>query len=732
LDEQAILDDLLEGGRVAKKLGSYEERASQLALLSLIIRGFNEGSIVVAEAGTGVGKSFAYLLPAVHFVLAEKRRDVRERVVISTATINLQQQLFDKDIPFVLSALGEKLKAVLVKGRGNYLCLRRLRDALRDAASMQAALFEENERGVLQHIAEWAEKTKTGSKTELPFSGLYTVWPRVCSESDSCMGKKCPERTRCFVQILRREAAQADMLVVNHHLLFADIAARADGNLNEGNFVLPPYSRVIIDEAHNIESAATSFFTAQFSSRGLLRTIGQLYRKRMNIERGLLIRAADLLNILDTARFDTAATKVREAVEDVSSAAIELSGGESAFRITAEKWVIVRARLVPPFVTLKNALNDFAKTAGDIAQRLGMPEETEDTEMKETDIEDMEADVLVDERTSLAWEISSQLRRVHEVEDICGAYITWEEQAGGGDFGDSVLWVEKRASHGTLDRWAVFNITPLEIASRLKNALWDKAETAVLVSATLTVAGTFQYFFRQNGLDLCGEGLPILSGSFPSPFPYKQTTLLAIPDDAPLPNDADYRAFVDKTVEKLCEVSGGRALILFTSYESMNSAYAYAEPLLDDLDIACYRQGDDDRARLLETFKNEKTSVLFATDSFWEGIDAPGETLSLLVIARLPFRMPGDPVFEARCEAIEQSGGNAFMQLSIPEAVMKFRQGFGRLIRGARDRGVVAVLDGRLIRKYYGRLFLQSLPETKTCFAPSAEIIRAAETFFFP
>ncbi|MDR1470308.1 MAG: DEAD/DEAH box helicase [Spirochaetaceae bacterium] len=720
MDEQAILDDLLEGGRVAKKLGSYEERASQLALLSLIIKGFNEGAVVVAEAGTGVGKSFAYLLPAVHFVLAEKRRDVRERVVISTATINLQQQLFDKDIPFVLSALGETgetLKAVLVKGRGNYLCLRRLHDALREAESVQAALFEEHERGVLQHIAEWAGKTKTGSKTELPFSGLWTVWPRVCSETDSCMGKKCPERMRCFVQMLRREAAAADVLVVNHHLLFADLAARADGDLNQGNFVLPPYSRVIIDEAHNIESAATSFFSEQFSPPGLLRTIGQLYRKRLNVERGLLVRAASVLNIIDTVRFDTAATRVREAAEEVSGAALELCGGESAFRITAEKGLVVDARLVPLFVILKNALGDFAKMTAEVATQLGALVKKEETED--------EADGPVSELVALSWEIASQLRRVDEVGDICTRYITWQVQD------ESVLWVEKRASRTALDRWTAFNITPLEIASRLKDALWDKAETAVLVSATLTVADTFQYFFRQSGLDLC-TGRAVLSGSFPSPFPYKQTTLLAVPNDAPLPNEDDYRAFVDETVEKLCEVSGGRALILFTSYESMNSAYAYADPLLDDLDITCYKQGDDDRARLLETFKKEKTSVLFATDSFWEGIDAPGETLSLLVIARLPFRMPGDPVFEARCEAIEQNGGNAFMQLSIPEAVMKFRQGFGRLIRGARDRGVVAVLDGRLVRKYYGSLFLQSLPETKTCFAPSTEIIRAAETFFFP
>jgi ATP-dependent DNA helicase DinG len=716
LDEQAIFDDLLEGGRVAEKLGTYEERASQLALLALIIKGFNEGAVVVAEAGTGVGKSFAYLLPAVHFVLAQKQRDVRERVVISTATINLQQQLFEKDIPFVLSALGKTLKAVLVKGRGNYLCLRRLRDALREAESVQTALFEEDERGVLQHIAEWAEKTKTGSKTELPFSGLYTVWPQVCSETDSCMGKKCPERMRCFVQTLRREAASADLLVVNHHLLFADLAARAESDLNEGNFVLPPYSRVVIDEAHNIENAATSFFTESFSPPGLLRTIGQLYRKRMNIERGLLVRAAGVLNITDSSPFDTAATKVRDTAAEVSGAVLELCGDESAFRITAEKSVVVNARIVPPFVMLKNALKDFAKITSDVAKRLETLIEKEKTE-------DL-AGSSGGELAFLAWEIASQLRRVHEVGDICDAYITWKVRT------DSVLWVEKRTSRTMLDRWMAFNITPLEIASRLRDALWEKAETAVLVSATLTVAGEFHYFFRQSGLDLCDEET-ILCGSFPSPFPYNQTTLLAVPNDAPLPNDEDYRTFVDEMVGKLCESSGGRALILFTSYESMNSAYARAEPLLDNLNITCYRQGDDDRARLLETFKREKTSVLFATDSFWEGIDAPGETLSLLVIARLPFRMPGDPVFEARCEAIEQNGGNSFLQLSIPEAVMKFRQGFGRLIRGERDRGVVAVLDGRLIRKYYGRLFLQSLPETRTCFASSDEIIRAAETFFF-
>jgi ATP-dependent DNA helicase DinG len=715
LDRQAVLDDLLEGGRIAKKLGNYEERKSQFELLSLIIAGFNENAIVAAEAGTGVGKSFAYLLPAVHFILSEKQRDVRERVVVSTATINLQQQLFDKDIPLVLAAMEAPLKVVLVKGRGNYVCLRRLYDALREAEDAGAALFGEDELTILRNIAEWAEKTATGSKTELPFTRLYTVWPRVCSESDSCMGKKCPQRGRCFVQELRREAAAADILVVNHHLLFADIAAREGGDLDDGSFVLPPYKRVIIDEAHNMEHAATSFFSEQFSHLGLARTVGQLYRNRHGMERGLLVQAAGIVDIPSMGSYETAARKVREASAEVSEAAAELCGGENAFRITAQKGAVVRARLVPPFITLMKALRDLGAIVTDILKKLQI-------KMEETGEPG-------GEMASLAWELAAYQSRIYAIQNICGAYIAWEDADG------SILWIEKRwmekkRSKGGADGVA-FNVTPLEIAERLKNALWEKAETAILVSATLTTAESFQFFFQQCGLDLCDDKT-ILSGLFPSPFPYQKAVLLAVPSDAPLPNEPAYPAFVDQMTERLCEVSGGRALALFTSYESMKSAFAYAEPLLDDLDIACYKQGDDDRARLLETFKSEKTSVLFATDSFWEGIDAPGETLSLLIIARLPFKMPGDPIFEARCEAVEQSGGDAFMRLSIPEAVTKFRQGFGRLIRNGKDRGVVAVLDSRLLHKHYGRIFLRSLPETKVCFAPAAVVLKTAESFFFP
>ena len=337
VDAEKITGLLLPGGRIAEKLKQFEERSSQLDLISLIVRGFNENALVAAEAGTGVGKSFAYLLPAVFFVMAEQEREGREdsaesgaqedtgqkkRVVISTAAINLQHQLFEKDIPFVLAALGVSLKAAMVKGRGNYLCHRRLSDAIGDAA-----FFAESERVVLQKIADWSKETKTGEKSELPVEWLTGVWPQVASETDSCMGKRCPFRGRCFVLAARKEAYAADILVVNHHVLFADLAAREEQALNDGAYVLPPYSRVIIDEAHNIENAATSFFSEQFSHPALLRTVNRLYRYRRGISQGLLARAAAVLDLKDMTQFDRDADNLRSASERLSKTAVAICAG---------------------------------------------------------------------------------------------------------------------------------------------------------------------------------------------------------------------------------------------------------------------------------------------------------------------------------------------------------------------------------------------------------------------
>ncbi|QQO08394.1 helicase C-terminal domain-containing protein [Breznakiella homolactica] len=692
LDPGEITAALEPGGAIASRLPVYENRESQLGLMRLIIRGFNEDALVAAEAGTGVGKSFAYLLPALSFALAND-----ERIVISTATINLQQQLFDKDIPLVASALGKKIKTVLVKGRGNYLCRRRLQDALTEPS------LDETENTEIRSIAEWAETTKTGSRSDLPFLPLESSWSRVCSEPDMCLGMRCPERERCFFLALRRETADARILVVNHHLLFADLAARHEGAGYDSTVVLPPYTRVIIDEAHTIEGAATSFFSREFSRLGVFRQTGRLYRKRRTKQTGLLLRLAAISANGD--KLDDAVDliqRLRSAADALDTAALELCGGEGVYRLTRDRASAVKNTLVPHLLDVRKHIASLAGMVRDMIE--SVPSHDDDN--------------------PVIWEVKSLVRRLEAIGSTAGNFIAFEEHP------DEVLWLERhKGSSG--DPWVKFTETPLDVAPSLGDALFSPNKTVVCVSATLTIADSFNYWMRRSGLSL-GETRETLTGQYPSPFPYSRSVLLAIPQDAPLPDQGSYRGFVDAAVGQLAEISGGSALVLFTSYDALRSAYAAAAPVLTELGIRCLKQGDDDRGRLLQAFLEDESSVLFATDSFWEGVDAPGNTLRLVILCRLPFRAPSDPVFEARSEAVEERGGSPFMELSLPDAVMKFKQGFGRLMRRSSDHGVVAVLDGRVLHKRYGELFIRSLPETRQSFSDFHSMLRETESFLFP
>jgi ATP-dependent DNA helicase DinG len=695
LEPERIIAALEPGGTISRRLLSYEIRESQLRLMELIIRGFNEDCLVAAEAGTGVGKSFAYLLPALSYASAND-----ERVIISTATITLQEQLYQKDIPLVISAIGKKIKTIIVKGRGNYLCRRRLNDAIREPG------MDNEEQEQIEDIGRWAETTGTGSISDLSFLPAEGIWSRLCSEADTCMSTRCFERERCFFMQLRREASDARILVVNHHLLFADLAARRDGAGYSGTVVLPPYNRIIIDEAHKLEDAATSFFSLEFSRLGIYRQLGRLYRKRRISRSGLLLRLISLLPGKTEEpfnnNFDEGFDKIRKAAENLDEAALELCGSEGVFRLTHAKDEVIMDRLFPKFILLRKNLNSLA------VQIRGLLEE-----VPEENSED-----------SAVWEVRSVLRRLDTMGSICSNFIEYKDKNG------EVIWIERRSGSRGDAPWAVYNVTPIDIAPSLNEALFEPNKTVVCVSATLTTGNSFEYW-----KNICGLNLAIvketLTGIFPSPFPYQSKVLLAAPENAPLPGEEDYDEFVNSAVTALTEISDGSALVLFTSYKALKSAYETALPALEKLGISILKQGDDDRNRLLAAFLKNENSVLFATDSFWEGIDAPGDTLRLVILCRLPFRSPNDPVFEARCEVMENRGGNAFMDLSIPEAVMKFKQGFGRLMRSSSDHGAVVVLDGRLLKKRYGGIFLQSLPETKTCFGSLESILRAVENFLF-
>ena len=710
LDAARIIAALCEGGSVASRLEQFEPRQAQLDLMELITRCFNENAIGAAEAGTGVGKSFAYLLPALHFAEA-----TGERVVVSTATITLQQQLFGKDIPLVRDATGAKVKAALVKGRGNYLCRRRLEDALREP---ELVIGDEQEQ--LDKIARWAETSKGGGKDELPFFPAEAVWSRVLSDSELCMGKGCAHLGRCFIAALRREAAAARILVVNHHLLFADLAARRDGAGYEAQAVLPPYSRVIIDEAHTIESAATSFFSKEFGRLGIFKHIGRLYRKRRIAKTGLLVRLCSQLPGGDSSlhSLTSALEKLRDAAADLDKPALELCGTEGVFRFSPNRENgSAEAALFPRFRALEKKLIAFIDMAREF---IGLFSDN----VGDNDDGDNAAGGNAAGANAL-WELKAVLRRFDDIAGICAAFTDYRQRQ------NEVMWIERRGTDGK-EPWAVFTQSPVDLAESLSKSLFSPNKTVVCVSATLAINGSFAFWAARCGAVYAeGAGRPLYTGCFPSPFPYANAVLLAAPADAPLPDEPGYQDFVNHSVGQLAAVAGGSALILFTSYQSLRSAWDAAQPELQALGLTCLRQGDDDRSRLLQAFLADTHSVLFATDSFWEGVDAPGDTLRLVILCRLPFRTPNDPVFEARREALEQSGGNPFMELSLPEAVMKFKQGFGRLMRRSSDRGVVAVLDARLHKKNYGALFLQSLPETRTSFSDLSGILRDTENFLF-
>jgi ATP-dependent DNA helicase DinG len=705
LDSDKIICELEEGGAIAERLPFYERRSAQLDLMRLIIKGFNNNTLVAAEAGTGVGKSFAYLLPAISFAILND-----ERIVISTATITLQQQLFEKDIPLVLSALNANIKTVLIKGRGNFICRRRLSDALLEAQ----LTLDGNDQ--IKKIDSWAETTKSGAKSDLPFIPQDGIWANICSDSDNCVGMRCPFYENCFVMEMRRRAAEAKILVVNHHLLFADVAARYEGAGYGNTVVMPPYSRVIIDEAHTIENSATSFFSNEWNRSGLLRQISRLYRRRNFKKQGLLIQLQAFYDGPDKSdEWEKATENIKAAALELDIAALELCGNISVFRFVPGRDEIISLRLYSHLAELRKNILFWIEMLTPMIDEISKNEK----ESKENRGEKYLSTVAMQ-----VHEAKAVVRHLFDTAELCKSFIEYKNNSR------DVFWIERRSRRG--EDVSLWTKAPIDISEKLKESLFKTNKTVVCASATLTVTDRFDYWIKRCGIGCVfgGDNIKreLITGCFPSPFPYSSSVLLAVPSDAPLPEERLFRDFVNDAIVRLIKVSGGSALILFTSFESLNSAYNYARCHLDG--INCLRQGDDDRSRLLNNFISDEKSVLFATDSFWEGVDAPGDTLRLVVLCRLPFKTPNDPIFEARCEAIEKEGKSPFMELSIPEAVMKFRQGFGRLIRRSSDNGVVAVLDGRIIKKRYGSIFLQSLPKTKTTFTDFTSVLNNIDRFY--
>ncbi len=604
-------------------LPQYEERPSQAKLAGAVAKVLEGGGVLLAEAGTGTGKTLAYLLPAV---------ELGRRVVISTGTRNLQEQLVEKDIPLLARALGRDLSVAVMKGRGNYLCLMRFR------SFAQAGSFRRlDELPMFRAVESWAPDTESGDRAEIDgLPDTVDFWREISASSENCVGASCSDFGECWVTRMRERALEADIIVVNHHLLCADLAVK-DSGYGE---VIPDYDTVILDEAHLLEDVATQYFGLVVSSHRL-EDLGR------DVDRELA--AARLLAPDVRAECDGLSARAQSlfALVGATTRGRRLNRGWMSPRVEEQAQAVL-GRL-EGLRTALLALSDRPEAVTAVAAR---------------------ADTL---RADLAFVLAAE-------DD---AHVYFVETRGRG--------VHLRA-------------TPIDVSARLRASLFDRMRAAVLTSATLAVDGGFGYLRERLGIDEAEELL------LPSPFDFPRQAVLYVPRRMPDPQSPGFVPRAADEIVRLLRVSRGRAFVLFTSYANM---HAVAERIAGEVPYPVLVQGEAPRGALLETFRRTPGAVLLATASFWQGVDVAGEQLSCVIIDKLPFASPSDPVVEARIDRIKTRGGNPFVDYQVPVAILMLKQGLGRLIRSASDRGILAVLDSRLVERHYGRRFLDSLPPAR-------------------
>ena len=707
IDPYDVIETLAEKGAVAQQLSRYEDRRSQRDMAAYIADGYNDGGVQLLEAGTGVGKSFAYLIPALAWA-----RVNGERTVVSTNTINLQEQLVGKDLPLLRKALTTESYSptfALLKGWRNYLCLSRMHQAV----SAQRTLLEQDKLDELISIAEWAGHTADGTLSDLPVTPSSEVWDEVSAEPDLCARLKCPEFDRCFLFRARRRAAEADVVVVNHHLLAADLSVRrATENWQEAA-VLPPYQRLILDEAHHLEDVAANHLGIQVTSRAVRRLLSRFERNGRGLAPTLSYELQSRADLLSRASLDLLQQRLLPAITDARRASEALflrlhqrledvPGGQQRLDDSFAGDPIWSEGLGFDLDAALGAFRSLRESVETIADRLSQAEESE-------------------RRGQLLQELRGVMRRLEAVSD--GLNRTLRPASGGAP---TVRWMERttRGQHVGL------SAVPLDLAPVLRELLFDRLKTVVLTSATLAAAGEFT--FLESRLGLSGESSPVtIREIFASPFDYPSQCIFGVPNDLPGPREDEpaHSAAVVQIVTDLAYASDGGMFVLFTSHVALRRAAQELRLCLGDR-WPILVQGESPRDVLLRRFRELENAILLGTDSFWEGVDVPGRALRTLVLNKLPFKVPSEPITAARLERLAEEGFDGFMNYLLPHAALKLKQGFGRLIRSRQDTGVVILLDSRVVTKRYGPLLLSGLPRAERVVGSWAQIRTRCEDFF--
>lgn len=699
LDKIDIAPFFEKEGVLAKSIKNFEYREEQKSMALSVQQGINENKKIVVEAGTGTGKTLAYLIPAIKWAIQNQKK-----IIIATNTINLQEQLLYKDIPIVRSIIDEKFSYALVKGRNNYLC-KRLFNEVSIKGNVDLDLFGSESKEQLEHILKWGNKTETGDKSELPFEVNNDIWELVQSTTELCIGKKCPHRKQCFYMRTRREKIDANVLIANHHLFFADLNVRANTDFDSEYLILPKYDMVIFDEAHNIESVARSYFSMEVSKFSFNRLVNRIFSKSNKRKQkpalNRLEESVDRANLENPGIYDLTLENIKDSIQVLQIVAEEYfeelrkvfdNGNENGVKKVLTSYEMKKSNFLESSREKKEKFQNLLKDFMNLLEAfLNLLDGEKD---KNPDIINFKNHI-----------------------NIYKAFIDSFLFINNLSEEEYIYWIDINAKRTNV----VLTATPLNIAKKLNTSLFENINRLVFASATLTTDRNFNYFKKSIGLleEECIEEI------IDSPFNYDEQMKVYIPTNIQDSDKLDL--FYEDAANFILSIllkTQGKAFILFTSYSMLNQVYYSIKNELLENNFEIFLHGEKPRSQLITEFKKAINPILFGTTSFWEGVDVQGDNLSNVIIVKLPFLVPTDPIVSAISKKIEEEGGNSFFDYQLPEALIKFKQGIGRLIRNKTDKGNIFILDNRMIKKNYGVSFINAIPTKKLKILTKNEIIK--------